>query len=72
MKVFTLSKDIKTSSRLAKEKQGLNIMKHLCERKNSGKAYIKGDFFSADDIYIKSIAFLKGIVKTDGPIFADS
>jgi hypothetical protein len=45
MKLLTLNKDIRIYSRFAKEKQGLNMIKHLCDLKYSGKANIKGDFF---------------------------
>jgi hypothetical protein len=67
-----LNIDIRVYDKLANEKQGLRIIKHLCDLKYYGNAIINGDLFYNDEIYIKSTAFLNGIVNIDGPILADN
>ena len=53
-------------------KQGLKIITQRWDRRYSGKAIINEAFLYSEDIYIKSIAFLKGTVNIEGPTLAVS
>ncbi len=45
-------------------------MIHLCDLKYYGNAIINEAFFYSEEIYMKSTAFLKGIVNIEGPTLA--
>lgn len=72
MKLLTLSSVMTTSSKLERVKEGRKIIMQRCERKYYGNAIIKEAFLRYDEISMKSTAFLKGIVKIEGPTLADS